>query len=84
MNLKLTVALLLIMTSCCGCFTRWVMSESEVKNHYASKSVKPTFFTIKNDSVELFCATDYTKLTRMILTGVEGFVQLVAESKMSI
>ena len=57
MNLKLTVALLLIMTSCCGCFTRWVMSESEVKNHYASKSVKPTFFTIKNDSVELFCAT---------------------------
>ena len=43
--------------SCTGCFTRWVMSEHEVKTHYASRPVKPTFFTIKNDSVELFCAT---------------------------
>ena len=33
------------------------MSEGEVKKHYASRPVKPTFFTIKNDSVELFCAT---------------------------
>jgi pimeloyl-ACP methyl ester carboxylesterase len=33
------------------------MSEKEVKTHYASRPVKPTFFTIKNDSVELFCAT---------------------------
>lgn len=41
---------------CSGCFTRWVMSESEVKQHYAGADVKPTFFTIKNDSVELFCA----------------------------
>jgi pimeloyl-ACP methyl ester carboxylesterase len=33
------------------------MSEKEVKEHYATLPVKPTFFTIKNDSVELFCAT---------------------------
>ncbi len=46
-----------ICITCTGCFTRWVMSEGEVKRHYASRPVKPTFFTIKNDSVELFCAT---------------------------
>ena len=46
-----------ICITCTGCFTRWVMSEGEVKKHYASRPVKPTFFTIKNDSVELFCAT---------------------------
>jgi pimeloyl-ACP methyl ester carboxylesterase len=33
------------------------MSEKEVKTHYKDRPVKPTFFTIKNDSVELFCAT---------------------------
>jgi pimeloyl-ACP methyl ester carboxylesterase len=33
------------------------MSEGEVKTHYENRPVKPTFFTIKNDSVELFCAT---------------------------
>jgi len=33
------------------------MSEKEIKQHYANKPVKPVFFTIKNDSVELFCAT---------------------------
>jgi pimeloyl-ACP methyl ester carboxylesterase len=33
------------------------MSEGEVKTHYANRPVKPTFFTIKNDSVDLFCAT---------------------------
>ena len=46
-----------ICITCSSCFTRWVMSEGEVKKHYASRPVKPTFFTIKNDSVELFCAT---------------------------
>lgn len=57
MKLHLVAAYLLIIFSCTGCFTRWVMSEKEVKTHYAGKSVKPTFFTIKNDSVELFFAT---------------------------
>lgn len=57
MIIKYIVALLWISITCSGCFTRWVMSESEVKTHYASRPVKPTFFTIKNDSVELFCAT---------------------------
>lgn len=33
------------------------MSEKEVKTHYADRTVKPTFFTIRNDSVELFLAT---------------------------
>ena len=33
------------------------MTEKELKNHYKNKLVKPTYFTIKNDSVSLFCAT---------------------------
>jgi pimeloyl-ACP methyl ester carboxylesterase len=57
MNCKCILAYVWIATTCSGCFTRWVMSEGEVKTHYISRPVKPTFFTIKNDSVELFCAT---------------------------
>jgi len=33
------------------------MSEKQVREHYAGKEVKPTFFTIRNDSTKLFCAT---------------------------
>jgi pimeloyl-ACP methyl ester carboxylesterase len=51
------LAYIWIIISCSGCFTRWVMSEREVKAHYALSPVKPTFITIRNDSVELFCAT---------------------------
>src|SRR5687768_6006459 len=57
MNRKLILISLWISATCSSCFTRWVMSEGEVKTHYENRPVKPTFFTIKNDSVELFCAT---------------------------
>ena len=57
MKCKCILAYLWICIMCTGCFTRWVMSEGEVRKHYASRPVTPTFFTIKNDSVELFCAT---------------------------
>jgi len=40
-----------------GCFRRFVMTDRQVKKYYANKPVKPTFFTIQNDSVSLFCAT---------------------------
>lgn len=33
------------------------MTEKEIKEYYKDKPVKPTFFTIENDSVSLFCAT---------------------------
>jgi pimeloyl-ACP methyl ester carboxylesterase len=42
---------------CSGCFRRWVMTDKQVKKYYANKPVKPTFFTIQNDSASLFCAT---------------------------
>ena len=57
MRIIIISIILFVAFSCSSCFTRWVMSEKEVKTHYASRPVKPTFFTIKNDSVELFCAT---------------------------
>jgi len=42
---------------CNGCFRRWSMSEKEIRQHYANREVKPTYFIIRNDSIELFCAT---------------------------
>ena len=40
-----------------GCFRKWRMTDKELKSYYAAKTTKPVFFTIKNDSVSLFCAT---------------------------
>jgi pimeloyl-ACP methyl ester carboxylesterase len=40
-----------------SCFSRFVTSDRELRRYYKDKPVKPTYFTIKNDSVELFCAT---------------------------
>ena len=51
------ILLFIISSSSTGCFTRWVMSEKEIQQHYANKPVKPVFTIIKNDSVKLFCAT---------------------------
>src|ERR1044072_6762789 len=41
----------------CGCFGKWVMTDRELKAYYANKTTKPVYFTITNDSVQLFCAT---------------------------
>lgn len=51
--------LLLILTACCltGCFSRFSMSEKQIRKYYENKPVKPVYFTIQNDSVKLFCAT---------------------------
>lgn len=49
--------LLLISTTSTGCFSRFVMTGKELKEYYKDKPVKPTYFTIQNDSVSLFCAT---------------------------
>jgi pimeloyl-ACP methyl ester carboxylesterase len=42
---------------CTGCFSRFVMTDREVRAYYRDKTNKPVFFTIENDSVRLFCAT---------------------------
>lgn len=51
------VVLILLSFLLSGCFSRFVMTEKELKEYYKDKKDKPTYFTIKNDSVELFCAT---------------------------
>ncbi|HEY0679154.1 MAG TPA: alpha/beta hydrolase [Chitinophagaceae bacterium] len=56
MRLSLFPILISITILNSGCFTRWVMSEKEIRQHYAQKTSKPVYFTIMNDSVELFCA----------------------------
>jgi pimeloyl-ACP methyl ester carboxylesterase len=72
--LRAPILLLIIPVFCSGCFTRWVMSEKEIRQHYANKPVKPVFFTISNDSVDLFCATagNDTLPPLLLLHGAPG------------
>lgn len=47
------ILFLIILSSCFG---RFVMTEKELKEYYKNKPT-PSFFTVQNDSVKLFCAT---------------------------
>jgi len=40
-----------------ACFRSWRKSDREIREHYANRTVKPTFYTIQNDSLKLFVAT---------------------------
>src|SRR5450432_3439573 len=51
------VILIFILAICCtGCFSRFTQTKRQIREYYADKPVKPTYFTIQNDSVKLFCA----------------------------
>ena len=39
-----------------GCFNRFSMTDKELKKYYKDKP-QPSYFTLRNDSVSLFCAT---------------------------
>lgn len=56
MRLSQFILLFLIAVCSSGCFTRWVMSEKEIQQHYANKTSRPVFTTIRNDSLKLFVA----------------------------
>ena len=55
--MRYSFLLMLLSVLFSGCFSRWVMTKKELDAYYADKTVKPTFFTIQNDSVKLFCAS---------------------------
>jgi len=40
-----------------SCFNRWILTEKELKNHYADRVSKPLFHLIENDSTKLYFAT---------------------------
>jgi pimeloyl-ACP methyl ester carboxylesterase len=40
-----------------GCFSRFVMTQKELRTHYRENPPAPSFFVLQNDSVKLFCAT---------------------------
>src|SRR5690349_5748273 len=48
--------LVLISFVASGCFRRWVMTDKQVAKYYASKPIKPVYFSVENDSVKMFCA----------------------------
>ncbi|MGA0559987.1 alpha/beta fold hydrolase [Larkinella sp. VNQ87] len=49
--------LLLLLVSLSGCFRRWRMNDRQIREHFASRPAKPTFFTVENDSLKLFVAS---------------------------
>lgn len=55
------IAFLLCVLGMCACLTScfrgWRKTDKEIRHHYANKSVKPTYYTIENDSLKLFIAT---------------------------
>ncbi|AEI51565.1 alpha/beta fold hydrolase [Runella slithyformis] len=40
-----------------SCFRSWRKNDRDIREHYANRTVKPTFYTIQNDSLKLFVAT---------------------------
>ncbi len=54
MRFLLPLFLLVILFS--GCFRRFTQSSRQIKRYFRDKPGKPTFFTILDDSVKLFCA----------------------------
>ncbi len=57
-----------------GCFGRFVMTKKELNEYYRNRTDKPVYFTIKNDSVQLFCATsgNDTLPPLLIIHGAPG------------
>jgi pimeloyl-ACP methyl ester carboxylesterase len=57
-----------------SCFRRWNMNERQIRDHYANRTIKPTFYTIDNDSVHLHCASiGYDTLPPLLLVhGAPG------------
>ncbi len=51
------LSLFIIATTCTGCFRRFVQTEKQLRAYYQDKPIKPEYHTVKNDSVQLFCAT---------------------------
>ena len=54
-DIKIVLILITALT-CSGCFRRFTQTNSQIKEYFADKPVKPTYFTIQNDSAKLFCA----------------------------
>ena len=55
--MKIFLLVMAVALGCTGCFRRWVMTDKQINAYYQHKPVKPTYFQLRNDSVELFCAT---------------------------
>ncbi|HTE11926.1 MAG TPA: alpha/beta fold hydrolase [Chitinophagaceae bacterium] len=55
-DIRHLLLILVILVSCSGCFRRFVQTDKQIREYYKDKPVKPTYFTIQNDSVKLFCA----------------------------
>ena len=54
--MRFVVLLLFISISCSGCFRRFMQTDKQIREYYKGKPIKPTYFTIENDSLKLFCA----------------------------
>lgn len=56
-KLFLWASFVLLTASLSSCFRSWRKNDRDIREHYANRPVKPTFYTIQNDSLKLFAAT---------------------------
>ncbi|MBS1563450.1 MAG: alpha/beta hydrolase, partial [Bacteroidetes bacterium] len=54
--MRLLLLLIFISLTFPGCFRRFRMTDRQVHEYFSAHGGQPTYFTIKNDSVELYCA----------------------------
>lgn len=55
--MKPVFPLLFFVITLSGCFSRFSMTRREIRDHYANRSIKPTFYTIEDDSSKLYVAS---------------------------
>ena len=72
--MRLFLPLFLVSVVFSGCFRRFVQTDQQIKAYYKDKPVKPIYFSIENDSSQLFCATagDDTLPPLLIIHGAPG------------
>ncbi|MCU0324968.1 MAG: alpha/beta hydrolase [Spirosomaceae bacterium] len=68
----LVVAVLSVLIS--SCFSRWIMTDKEINEHYANRKSKPIYHTIQTDSAKIHFVSfgDETKQPILFIHGAPG------------
>lgn len=86
MKIRGLVVILLLSILITSCFSRWIMTEKEIKEHYANRKSKPIFHTIQNDSSKIHFVSlgDESKQPIIFIHGApgswDGYLNLLDDS----
>lgn len=85
-RLKFIAIFLTLSTLFVSCFSRWILTEKELKAHYATKISKPLFHIIENDSTKLHYVTFGADTAQPVLFihgapgSWDGYINLLDDS----